>query len=82
MVAALQQYTGWFILATLLLFLISSINSSLFIVVAILAWLVVIVEWYRLPAASRNQGYFLLVVGISALLFSAWHGVFLGWQKI
>lgn len=82
MVAALQRYTGWFILATLLLFLISSITSSLFIAVAILAWLVVIVEWNRLSAASRNQGYFLLIVGISALVFSAWHGVFLGWGKI
>lgn len=82
MLAALQRYTGWLIFATLLLFLVSRLNSSLFIVVAILAWLVVIVEWNRLSAGSRRQAYVLLVVGIAALLFSAWHGVFLGWEKI
>jgi len=82
MFTALQRYTGWLILATLILFLVSQINSSLFIVVATLAWLVVIVEWDRLSGSSRNQAYFLLIAGTSALLFSAWHGVFLGWQKI
>jgi len=82
MFAELQRHTGWLILATLLLFLFSRINSSLFIVVAILAWLVVIVEWNRLSVGSRRQAYFLLVVGIAALLFSSWHGIFLGWRKI
>ncbi len=82
MFAATQRYTGWLILATLLLFLVSRLNTSLFIVVAILAWLVVIVEWNRLPATSRKQAYFLLVVGIATLLFAASHGVFLGWEKI
>lgn len=82
MFAALQQYTGWIILATLLCFIVSSLNSSLLIVVAILAWLVVVVEWNRLSTGSRKQAYFLLGVGSAALLFSAWHGVFLGWQKI
>ena len=82
MFSALQRYTGWLILATLLLFLVSKLNSSLFGVVAILAWLVVIVEWNRLSAGSRRQAYSLLIVGIAALLFSAWHGVFLGWQKV
>ncbi len=82
MFSPLQRYTGWLILATLLLFLISRLTSSLFIGVAILAWLVVIVEWNRLSAGSRKQAYFLLVAGIAALLFSALHGVFLGWQKV
>jgi len=82
MFAALQRYSGWLILTTLLLFLVSKINSSLIILVAILAWLVVIMEWSRLSADSRKQAYFLLGSGIVALIFSAWHGVFLGWQKI
>lgn len=47
-----------------------------------MAWLVVIIEWNRLPATSRKQACFLLVVGIAALLFSAQNGIFLGWQKI
>lgn len=82
MFAALQRYTGWFILATYLFFLVSQLNPSVFLVVSALAWLVVIVEWNRLSRDSRRQANFLLVVGIAALLFSAWHGVFLGWQKI
>ncbi len=82
MFAAMQRYTGWLILFTLLFFLVSRLNSSFFIGVAMLAWLVVIMEWNRLSAGSRNQAYFLLAVGIPALLFSAWHGIFLGWHKI
>ncbi len=82
MFACLQRYTGWLILSTLLLFLVSQLNLSFSILVAMVAWLVVIVEWNRLSAGSRRLGYFLLVAGIAALLFSAWHGVFLGWQKI
>lgn len=82
MFTTLQKYTGWFILATLLLFIASGLNSSLVITVSILAWLVVIVEWNRLPAGSRKQACFLLAVGIAALLFAAKNGVFLGWEKI
>ena len=82
MLASLQRYTGWLILVTLLLFLASGLNAALFIGVAVLAWLVVIVEWNLLSASSRRQACTLLAVGIVALLFSAWHGVFLGWKKI
>lgn len=82
MITALQRYTGWLILATLLVFLVSEFIPSLFVMVSILAWLVVIVEWNRLSTSSRKQAYFLLGVGIATLLFAAWHGVFLGWQKI
>lgn len=82
MFAALRRYTGWFLLIVLLLYYVSILSNLLSIVVAILAWLVVILEWSRLPANSRKQTYFLLAVGIGALLFSARQGVFLGWQKI
>jgi len=82
MLAVLQRYTGWVLITILLFYFVSTVNNSLIIVVATLAWLVVILEWNRLPASSRKQAYFLLVIGIVALLFSARHGVFLGWQKI
>ncbi|WP_027720139.1 hypothetical protein [Maridesulfovibrio zosterae] len=78
----LQRYTGWLILSTLLLFLASKLNASLGIAVAAMAWLVVIIEWSRLSAGSRKQACFLLGTGIAALLFSAWHGTFLGWEKV
>ncbi|WP_320170311.1 hypothetical protein [Maridesulfovibrio sp.] len=82
MFTVLQRYTGWLILATLLLFICSKLVPSLFIAVAVIAWLVVIVEWTRLSAGARRQAYFLLGIGVVALLFSAQQGVFLGWQKI
>ncbi|WP_432735728.1 hypothetical protein [Maridesulfovibrio sp. FT414] len=66
----------------MLVFLASRLDSSLFMVVAVMAWLVVLVEWGRLPAGSRKQACFLLGIGSVALLFSAWHGVFLGWERI
>nr|WP_321469133.1 hypothetical protein [uncultured Desulfobulbus sp.] len=79
---ALQRHTGWLILGTLLLFLASKITPSLFPFVALLAWLVVIVEWKRLPATSRKQACMLLAIGCATLSFAAAHGVFLGWEKI
>ncbi|SME87866.1 hypothetical protein [Desulfovibrio gilichinskyi] len=82
MFTTLQKSTGWLILTTLILFLASGFTPSFVIGVAIMAWLVVIIEWNRLPATSRKQACFLLVVGIAALLFSAQNGIFLGWQKI
>ena len=82
MITTLQRYTGWLIFAALLLFLVSRLAPSLFILLALLFWLIVIVEWSRLSAGSRRQASFLLAAGIAALLFSAYHGVFLGWQKV
>lgn len=78
----LQRYTGWIILATLILFILSSLNPSLILVVAVAAWLVVVIEWNRLSVGPRRQAMFLLIVGIAALIFSYQQGVFLGWKKI
>jgi hypothetical protein len=55
MLTTLQKYTGWFILATLILFIISGFYPSLFVTVSILAWLVVIIEWNRLAAAHYPE---------------------------
>ncbi|WP_291329797.1 hypothetical protein [Desulfovibrio sp. UCD-KL4C] len=82
MLTTLQKYTGWLILATLILFIASGLIQPLVTAVAIMAWLVVIIEWNRLPATSRKQACFLISAGIIALLFSAQNGIFLGWQKI
>ena len=82
MLTTLQRYTGWIILSTLFLFIASKLTASLILIVALLAWLVVIVEWNRLPSGSRRQASLLLGIGSIALLFSAWNGVFVGWQKI
>jgi hypothetical protein len=82
MLTALQRYTGWLIFAALLLFLVSRLTPSLVILLAMLFWLIVIVEWSRLAPGARRQASLLLVAGIAALLFSAQHGVFLGWQNV
>ncbi|MFW5488878.1 MAG: hypothetical protein ACNI3A_10780 [Desulfovibrio sp.] len=78
----LQRYTGWMILATLLLFIFSSLCPALIVSVAILAWLVVIIEWNKLHVGPRRQATFLFAAGIAALLFSYQQGVFLGWKRI
>ncbi len=82
MFTTLQEYTGWIILVTLILFIASGLTPLLVTAVAVMAWLVVIIEWNRLPAPSRKQACFLLSAGIIALLFSAKNGIFLGWQKV
>ncbi|WP_415719347.1 hypothetical protein [Maridesulfovibrio sp.] len=82
MIAKIQRNTGWFILATLLMFLLSNFIPSATVVVAALAWLVVIVEWNRLPSGSRMQASFLMSAGIAALIFSAQKGIFPGWGKV
>src|SRR6056297_2751955 len=82
MITALQRYTGWLIFAALLLFLISRLTPSLVILLAMLFWLIVIVEWSRLAPGARRQASLLLGAGIAALLFSAYHGIFLGWQNV
>jgi len=78
----LQRYTGWIILATLILFILGNLNPTLILVVAATAWLVVVIEWNRLHTGPRRQAAFLLVAGIVALIFSYQQGVFLGWKKI
>ena len=82
MFVPLQRYTGWIILTTLLLYFVSNLAPSFLFLVAVPAWLVVIVEWKRLSAASRKQTFSLLIIGIGALAFSGWHGVFPGWNNI
>ncbi|MBM9613832.1 hypothetical protein JWJ90_05965 [Desulfobulbus rhabdoformis] len=80
--SCLRRYTGWLILATLFFFLLSQLIPPLFFVVVILSWSVVLIEWGRLPASSRRQAFLLGIGGFIALLFAAWHGVFLGIEKI
>ncbi len=82
MTTFLQRCTGWIILATLLSFILSSLFPALIVVVAMLAWLVVIIEWNKLHAGARRQASFLFAAGIAALLFSYHQGIFLGWKKI
>ncbi|WP_034633534.1 hypothetical protein [Maridesulfovibrio bastinii] len=82
MISYLQRYTGWLILATLIIFILSRFNSGLVILLAAIAWLVVIIEWFKLPLSSRKQAGILFIAGIAGLIFAAANGVFLGWNKI
>ena len=82
MLAFVQRYSGWLILATLLFFIASHRIPSLFVIVALLAWTVVAVEWTNLPRGSRQQACLLGLGGVAALLYAAQHGIFLGWEKI
>lgn len=78
----LQRFTGWFILTNLIVFIFSKLEPKLIIVVAVLSWLIVLLEWNRMPSGSRRQACYLFFAGIGAILFAAFNGVFLGWEKV
>lgn len=78
----MRTYTGWIILGTFALYLLSVPLPFLKIVPTILAWLVPALMWRVLGKSSRNQALFLWSVGFLFILFSASKNIFLGWEEI
>ena len=78
----MKKYIGWIILGTLALYLLSIPFPFVWPLDTLFAWLVPLVMWTSLGKSARNQTLLLLAIGSILLVFSAWRGVFTGWQQI
>jgi len=79
----MKKITGWIIVGTLVSYLLSVfISPRLLPLPAFLAWMIVLLMWTELGKSNRSQATILLVLGISALLFAAYNGIFLGFAEI
>jgi hypothetical protein len=79
----MKKYNGWIIVGTFISYLLSVfISPKILPLATLLAWLIPLLMWGSLGKSSRNQAVILLSLGISALLFSAVNGVFLGFSEI
>lgn len=74
--------TGWVIAATLFSYLVSLLLPAATAVQACAAWLVPILLWSALGKGIRRQTLLLAGSGLSALVFSAFHGVDLPLQNM
>lgn len=78
----MQKYIGWIIVGTLVLYLISIPVPFILALSTLLAWLVPVLMWPTLGKGARSQALLLLITGGFLVVFAAFQGVFLGWQKI
>lgn len=78
----MQKFIGWIIVGTLVLYLISIPVPFILAPATLLGWLVPVLVWPTLGKGPRNQALLLLITGCILVVFAAFRGVFLGWQKI
>ena len=78
----MRKYIGWIIVGTLFLYLLSILAPSFLAASTLLAWLVPLLMWRTLGRSACNQASVLMAIGCASLIFSAFRGVFLGWQQI
>lgn len=78
----MKNYTGFFIVGTLLCYLVGLVFPPVFWVTPFFAWLVPILMWRTFSKSALQQTLLLLTGGVTALLFSVRRGVFLGWDQI
>jgi len=76
------KYTGWIILGTLVFYLVSLAVPSLWPVTTFFAWAVPFLMWQALGKNARSQTLLLLSIGLTAILFSAARGNYLGIREI
>lgn len=69
-------------MGTYVFYLLSVLLPPILIVPTLLAWLVPLLKWHMLGQRAVQQTLALLIIGCMAIIFSAGHGVFLGWQQI
>lgn len=79
---AMKKNAGWIVFGTLIFYLLSVVLPPLLILPVLLAWLVPLVMWPLLGKNSRQQTLWLLIIGLVAISFAAWHDVYLGWKQI
>lgn len=79
----MKKFTGWIIVGTLVSYLLSVfVSPSILVLPTLFSWLTLLLMWGELRRSARNQAFILLALGLLALLFSAFNGVFLGFSQI
>ena len=78
----MRKHIGWIIVGTLVLYLLSIRIPFVLAASTLLAWLVPLLMWRTLGRSACSQALVLMAIGCAALIFSAFRGVFLGWQQI
>ncbi|MBL6992508.1 hypothetical protein [Desulfobacula sp.] len=78
----MRQYIGWIIVGTFVLYLLSILAPFMLAIPTLLAWLVPLLMWRNLGKGACKQASLLVIIGCTALFFSAHQGVFLGWKQI
>ncbi|WP_137169890.1 hypothetical protein [Marinomonas sp. FW-1] len=78
----LKKYTGWFVLGTLALYLISVTQLISVLLPTILAWSANIAMWHSLAPSAKRQVSWLMIIGSMALLFAGSQGTWMTWQQV
>jgi hypothetical protein len=78
----MKNHMGWIVLSTLVFYLLSLLIPFMLAAATLSSWLVLLLVWRTLGRGACNQALLLLIIGCIFLLFSAYGGVFLGWQQI
>ncbi|SDP30260.1 hypothetical protein SAMN05660330_02357 [Desulforhopalus singaporensis] len=81
-VTDMKKYIGWIVFGTLFFYLLSVAMPFFLPVATVLAWLCPFLTRENLTGNALAQALVLLLAGAGAILFSASHGVFLGWGRI
>ncbi|MBJ7538662.1 hypothetical protein [Marinomonas transparens] len=79
---AIQKHVGWFVLGTLVFYLLSFAQWAPLWLPTLFAWGANIVMWQALPKGARRQVSILMGIGIAALIFAASKGVWMTWQQV
>ncbi|MFW2366045.1 MAG: hypothetical protein ACN4GW_06490 [Desulforhopalus sp.] len=78
----MEKNIGLMIVGTLIFYLLSVLLPQVLIVPTGLSWMVPLLMWRTLGKGAVRQTSLLLFIGTVAHIFSASHGVFLGWKQI
>ncbi len=78
----LRKYTGWFVLGTLLFYLLSVTQIISVLLPTLLAWFANIAMWHTLAASAKRQVTWLMMIGVAALLFAGSKGTWMTWQQV
>ncbi|MBU2430511.1 MAG: hypothetical protein KKH99_07445, partial [Proteobacteria bacterium] len=78
----MKKHIGWIVVSTLVLYLLSLRVPFMLGASTLSAWLVLPLMWRTLGKGACNQALVLIIIGSIFLLFSAFNGIFLGWQQI
>ena len=78
----LKKYTGWFVLGTLIFYLLSVAHLTPVLLPTLLAWGANIAMWHTLAPSAKRQVTWLMMIGVAALLFAGSKGTWMTWQQI
>ena len=78
----LKKYTGWFVLGTLVFYLLSVAHFIPVLLPTLLAWGANIAMWHTLAPSAKRQVTWLMARGRAALLFAGSKGTWMTWQQV